>query len=269
MTDRAARVLLVVPTLGQRPELLEQTLGSIVGQQDEPADVVVVVPPDRAEARRSAERVGAAVVDDPGGLAAAINAGWRLVGPQHEYVNWLGDDDLLAPGSLRTAVQVLDSAPDAVVAYGHCDYIDDEGHRLFTSRAGRLAPWLMTWGPDLVPQPGALFRWAAVRAVGGLDESLSYAMDLDLLLRLRRRGRFVDCAQVLASFRWHPDSTTVANRSRSLAESAGVKRRHVRTWLRPALAATDPAVRWATYAAARRVNGLSRAASRPAAGAAG
>ena len=261
MTDRTARVLLVVPTLGQRPELLAQTLDSIVAQQDEPADVVVVVPPDRPAARRSAELVGAAVVDDPGGLAAAINAGWRLVGPQHEYVNWLGDDDLLAPGSLSTAVRALDENPDAVVAFGHCDYIDDEGRALFTSRAGRLAPWLMTWGPNLVPQPGALFRWSAVQAAGGLDESLSYAMDLDLLLRLRRQGRLVDCGRVLASFRWHPDSTTVANRSRSLAESAQVKHRHTSAWLRPLLTVTDPAVRWATYAAARRVTTLSRAES--------
>jgi GT2 family glycosyltransferase len=177
-------------------------------------------------------------------------------------VNWLGDDDLLAVGSLAAAARALDADPSATVAFGYCDYIDDEGRRLLTSRAGWIAPWLMTWGPDLVPQPGALFRWSAVAAVGGgLDESLSYAMDLDLLLRLRRRGRLVNCRCVLASFRWHPDSTTVANRGWSLAESSAVKRRNVRAWLRPCLMMLDPVVRVSTRAAARRVTALSRRAA--------
>lgn len=71
---------------------------------------------------------------------------------------------------------------------------------MWTSRSGRLAPALLSWGPSLIPQPGMLFRVADFRAVGGLDESLHYAMDLDLLLRLRRRGRLVDVACRSRSF---------------------------------------------------------------------
>jgi GT2 family glycosyltransferase len=255
------RVLLVVPSLGNRPALLKQTLYSIA-RQEEPADLVVVVPADREEARTLAHAVGAAVLDDPGGLSSAINLGWTQVKPHHRYVNWLGDDDLLAPGSLAATTGALDRDPAAVAAFGYCDYIDHQGRRLFTSGAGRLAPWLMTWGPDLVPQPGALFRWSQVQAVGGLDESLSYAMDLDLLLRLRRLGPMINCGRVLASFRWHPDSTTVANRGRSLAESAAVKRRYVSTWLRPCLTASDPLVRISTRMAAHRVSAISRGRAR-------
>jgi glycosyltransferase involved in cell wall biosynthesis len=256
------RVLLVVPTLGRRPELFALTVRSILDQTDEPADLVVVVPPGADEVRRLAADAGATLVDDPGGMTAAINAGFALAQPHHVYANWIGDDDLLAPRSLATTAAALDAAPDAVVAFGYCDYIDDVGRRLFTSKGGRLAPWLMTWGPDLVPQPGALFRLDAVREAGLLDPTLSYAMDLDLLIRLRRKGRFVNTRTVLSSFRWHATSATVANRTPSLDESEQVKRRYLSPVQRRVAPVWEGPVRLATRLAARRVNRLAQASSR-------
>jgi GT2 family glycosyltransferase len=261
MTDSGAdsprRVLLVVPTLGRRPELLRLTLNSIVGQTGERADVVVVVPPDALEARALARAAGAMLIDDPGGISAAVNVGWAQADAAHIYMNWIGDDDLLAVNALHTAVTALDADPGAVVAFGHCDYIDDEGRFLFSSKAGRLAPWLMRWGPDLVPQPGALFRRSAVVSVGGLDDELNYAMDLDLLLRLRLRGHFINTGETLASFRWHPTSTTVANRNPSLDEAEAVKRRYLSSRARTVAPLWEGAVRVATKLAARRVNRMA------------
>lgn len=249
-------ILIVVPTLGQRLEMLEQTLASI-RSQDQPADIVVVTPPTAITARKLARAASAHLVDDPGSISAAVNRGWSHAGPQHRYVNWIGDDDLLTEGSLKTASDALDTNPAAVVAFGHCDYIDDEGRRLWTSSAGRLAPWLMTWGPNLLPQPGALFRLAAIRDVGYLDETLQFAMDLDLLLRLRRRGTFVNTRRTLASFRWHPESTTVANRSASLAESEAVKRRYLTPAKRRGAVLWEKPVRVATRIAAGRVTRIA------------
>jgi cellulose synthase/poly-beta-1,6-N-acetylglucosamine synthase-like glycosyltransferase len=257
-----ARVLIVIPTLGDRVALLEQTLESVTGQRvdgERAADVVLVTPRAAHAARELAERFGASVVDDPGGLSAAINSGLDAAEPQHLYGNWIGDDDLLAPDSLATTVAALDADPGAVAAFGYCDYVDADGRRLVSSRAGRLAPWLMTWGPDLVPQPGSLFRLDAVRAVGGIDPTLSYAMDLDLLLRLRRRGRLVNTRRTLASFRWHATSTTVANRRPSLEEAEMVKRRYLSAgagrisplWEQPVRLATGLAARFVSSLAAR------------------
>ena len=252
-------MLIVIPTLGQRPELFTLTLQSILSQTSEPADVVVVLPTGATEVRELATAAGARLVDDPGGMSAAINAGLALAGPQHVYGNWIGDDDLLTPGSLVTSAAALDDNPRATTAFGYCEYIDGEGRRLFTSRAGRLAPWLMTWGPDLVPQPGALFRLSAVAGVGMIDASLSYAMDLDLLLRLRRVGGFVNTRTVLSSFRWHASSTTVANRTPSLDEAEMVKRRYLSPWQRALAPLWERPVRRATQLAARRVGRITPA----------
>jgi GT2 family glycosyltransferase len=66
-----------------------------------------------------------------------------------------------------------------------------------------------------------------VRQVGLLDESLRYAMDLDLFLRLQDAGPVRYLPEALATFRWHPASTTVASSAASEAEARAVR---ARTW---------------------------------------
>lgn len=255
---QGARILLVIPTLGKRIDYLEQTLAS-VRSQGVPVDVVAVLPPVATAARELLSRQGADLLDDPGTLSGAVNAGLATATPQHLYGNWIGDDDLLAPGSLAATSSALDGDPDAVLAYGQCAYIDESGRELWVNRAGRKAVWLLTWGPDLIPQPGMLFRLSTFHDVGALDETLNFAMDLDLLLRLRRCGRFIDVGKPVSSFRWHSSSITVSDRAASLAESERVKHRYLPTALRFAAPIWDAPVRLATHIAARRVGARAHA----------
>lgn len=253
-----ARILMVVPTLGQRTDLLRKTLSSIKDQHPTPYDIVMIFPLKNKETAALADEFGAMVVDDPGTLSGAVNAGIACAKPQHEYIGWIGDDDLIAPESLRVAIDALDKEPGAVVAFGYCDYIDDTGRRILTSRAGRLAPWLMTWGPNLVPCPGAVFRLSALHKAGEFDVTNKYSMDLDMFLRLRKIGKFINTKRVQASFRWHPTSTTVANREKVVRETEQVKRKYLPKSLRLFAPLWELPVRYATIFAARRVNTMAR-----------
>ena len=250
-------MLVVLPTLGTRLDTLATALHSVREQADVDVRVVVVVPRDRADARALVTQAGAEVVDDPGrGLSAAVNAGVaaRL---DEELFAWLGDDDLLEPRGLRTLVTLLDQAPHAVVAYGGCRYIDPCGRLIGVSRVGRVASAILGFGPDLVPQPASLTRLSALTSAGDYDESLHFAMDLDMFLRLRRRGPFVCTREEVASFRWHADSLTVSNRALSLAESEKVKHRYLSPAARGIAPLWDLPVRAATHLAARRVSALA------------
>lgn len=217
-----SRVLIAVPSLGLRADYLDDCLRSI-REQSVDADIALVSP-DTPALRAVAERFGATLIPDPGSLPSAVNAALDLASQEYEYVNWLGDDDLLTPGSLEATLRALDADPAAVVAYGACRYIDSHGGELWVSRAGRWANHLLSWGPDLIPQPGMLIRSTAWRAVGGVDASYRLAFDLDLLLRLRKVGTLVDVDTVVSCFRWHPDSLTASNRDINIAESERAKR---------------------------------------------
>jgi len=248
---------MVVPTLGQRNDLLKLTLESLARQTEQPFDIVMIFPLKNKETAALAKEYNARMIDDPGGLSAAVNAGIAQAQPYHEYIGWIGDDDLVAPRSIKTTVDALDKNPDAVVAFGYCDYINDKGDYVFTSRAGRFAPWIMTWGPNLVPMPGLMLRKDALTKAGTFDEDNKYSMDLDMLLRLRKIGKFVNTGKTLASFRWHPSSTTVANRKLVLAETEKVKRKYLPSYLKPIAPVWELPVRIATKVAAKRVNNMA------------
>lgn len=250
---------MVVPTLGQRANLLRKTLDSIKSQSPVELDIVMIFPLKNKETAKLAKEYGAICVQDPGSLSGALNAGIAVAAkPHHEYIGWIGDDDLLAPQSLNIAMTELDGNPDAVLAFGYCDYIDDNGRKLFTSKAGSLAPWIMTWGPNLVPLPGIVFRQSSLSQAGIFDETNKYSMDLDMLLRLRKLGKFINTKNILASFRWHSSSTTVANRSAVLKETETVKRKYLPKPLQLIAPIWEIPVRFATKIAAERVSSLAK-----------
>lgn len=253
---KKSRTLMIVPTLGVRLDLLKLTLESFdkKHQGDYAPDVIVVVPLKNKEAVALAKEYGAEVADDPRTLSGAINVGIQHAKPHHEFITWMGDDDLLRPGSLEASVTLLDKHPEAVLAYGYCDYIEDDGKLVFTNRAGRLAPWIMRWGPNLVPLPGMLYRRAPLEKAGEFDVNLKYAMDLDMLLRLQKLGKFVNTKKTLAAFRWHSSSTTVANRVASMKEAEEIKRRYMHKSLHMFAPLWERPVRAATMIASKRVS---------------
>jgi glycosyltransferase involved in cell wall biosynthesis len=250
-----ADVLVILPTLGDRINTLKQTLESVEEQR---ADVVltlaVVLPAAATEARALAASYDAVIVDDPKeGISAAINCGLAARTTEQFYA-WIGDDDLFRPGGLATLKSLLDENRDAVLSYGGCEYIDPTGKVLALSNAGRLATFLLPWGPDLIPHPGTMVRLDALEQIGGFDVSLRFAMDLDAFLKLRSHGRFVYTRKPVSAFRWHPDSLTVANRLDSSLESESVKRRHLPRFLRPVSPVWTYPIRWASALAASRIN---------------
>jgi GT2 family glycosyltransferase len=218
----------------------------------------MVVPTGAVQARALGSQYGAVLIDDPGsGMADAVNAGIGARTTEEFYV-WVGDDDELVPQGVAALMEALGNRPSAAVAYGHCDYIDGIGSVIGRSKAGPLATALLPWGPNLIPHPGTIVRLDALEAVGGFDSRLSYALDLDVFLKLRRVGDFITAPTVSARFRWHAHSATVADRSSSTREAIIVKNRHLPSLLRPLSWIWNYPVAWASQIAAWAVTVRAR-----------
>lgn len=254
VAQSAAEILVVVPSLGRRLDSLGQALDSSISQEEVAIRVVAVIPDSSTEAITLARSRGVEVISDPGrGMSAAINAGIAARGKEQKYI-WLGDDDSFRPGGLRELSALLDDHPEAVVAYGACDYVDDGGRVLWTSQAGDMAKAVIGIGPNLIPHPAAMMRLDVVEQVGGYDEQLGMVMDLDLLLRLKKIGPFVSTRAVVSAFGWHPGSLTVQDRKGSATEARMVKRRHLGPVARMVEPLWEYPVNWASRLAARRLN---------------
>lgn len=246
--------LIILPTLGQREEYLKETLESIRRQTNQDFDIAIIYPLKNRFVTALADELGAIKVPDPGGLSSALNAGVAAAKPHHQFISWIGDDDLLTPHSLDCAVEALTDNPSSPVAYGYCDYIDQDGTFLFKSKAGSLAPWIMTWGPNLLPLPGALFRKDAILKVGGFDETNKHSMDLDIFLRLKKLGKFVNTKRTLAAFRWHSNSMSVASRDVATREAEAVKRKYTHPLLQPLTPLWFIPTRYASKLAAKKLS---------------
>ena len=217
---------IVVPTLGSRPEYLLKALKSI---RDAGKCFIVIVAPVQADVGKVIDRsFFDELVEDPmQGLVAAINTGVRALPQQIEYFNWLGDDDTLVPNSLRMSSCPLEYHPEIVCVFGMCQYMNQDGRPIYKNKSGRFAVPLLKFGPQLIPQPGALFRRTSFNKVGGLDPTYECAFDLDLLLKLKKIGKIHYIPYQLSSFRWHSDSLSAKYRSVSVREAREIRQKNL------------------------------------------
>lgn len=137
------------------------------------------------------------------GFVHAINLGMRSA--SGEVLAYLNSDDLLLPGSLQAVGRFFAENSDVDVVYGHRVVIDEDDREI-----GRwvLPPHddeILSWA-DWVPQETLFWRRRIWEAVGGsLDERFRFAVDWDLLLRLRAAGaRFARLPRFVGAFRVHP-----------------------------------------------------------------
>ncbi|OGO37444.1 MAG: hypothetical protein A2W35_16300 [Chloroflexi bacterium RBG_16_57_11] len=145
------------------------------------------------------------------GQAHAINKG--LTHARGEILGWLNSDDLLAPGSVRRAVETFQSQPGIDVVYGRLERIDELGRSIPTPilPKDRLEfGSAHVIGECIVNQPGAFWRRGIMDLVGLLDESLIYGLDFQYWIRMALAGaRFKRVDSVVAYFRLSGGSKTV------------------------------------------------------------
>ena len=212
----------VVPTIGERPQYLDITLKSI----REAGDSYIVLVGRKgfdATSYQTAGLVDLYVDELEKSVPKKINQGFRALPEDIKYITWIGDDDLLAPGSLGVAVSALGQPEKPVLVFGHCQYIDSEGNDVLVKRSGGWAVPLLRVGPQLIPQPSAVFRRDTFENLGGLSGKFEFAFDFELFLKLTKVGKAVFVDQILSSHRWHATSLTYSRRWDSVKEASAVR----------------------------------------------
>jgi len=80
---------------------------------------------------------------------------------------------------------------------------------------------------DIIPHPATYVRRQLYETAGVLDESLKYAMDYDMWLRLGRLAEPLQVQEFLSVYRAHSGSTTHANLLASLGDEYAVRKRYL------------------------------------------
>lgn len=220
---KTSDVSIIVPTLGNRDRYLSMALASIRAAGE--VHLVVVAPESFRTSPILQEFPPDQFVPDPNkGLVEALNTAILELPQEIKYLNWLGDDDLLAPGSISKSRSILDEQNDASFTYGICRYVNEDGSLIGINRSGKWATRLIHFGPDLIPQPGSLIRKTKLEEIGYLNKKYTHAFDMDMFIKLLRAGNGHYIGEWMASFRWHSESLSVQTRKRSVYEASKIRR---------------------------------------------
>jgi hypothetical protein len=139
----------------------------------------------------------------------------------------LNSDDYFAPGALSVVAEMYRSSPTAGAIVGAGDMIDVDGNVLFgATRAAITLESLYNWFDHFFLQPSCFFRKDVWEECGPLDEQLSYAMDLDLWIKIARRFEFVTTNAMLSYNLRHINAKTTKYEYLSSVEAAFVILRH-------------------------------------------
>ncbi|WP_254279262.1 glycosyltransferase family 2 protein [Haloarcula marina] len=185
----------VVVTTYERPERCKRALRSVLAQTHDPAEIIVVEDASDTdlEAWVAREIPSATYVrhETNEGLAAARNTGLRLA--SGAFVAYLDDDDEWKPTRLEQQlerVRTLEPRESLGVVYCGVERRTPDGETrsiALPENSGDLASSIRAVGASTLPST-CLFRTAALRDVGGFDESLPSSIDHDIWMQLAVAG---------------------------------------------------------------------------------
>ena len=223
------RITLVTPSYNQS-DFIEKTIRSVLLQGYPNLEYFLMdgnsSDSSRAVIRKYEKWITAWVSESDRGQSHAINKG--LAKATGRVLNWLNSDDLLMPGALSLVGQLVEKYPRAAAWIGRCHRVDPNGWLLTTAvPRGLVRNKLADWGHrGWFYQPSCFFSATAWQEVGPLDESLHFAMDVDLYLRLARVGEFVSTRHVLSAAVIHPLAKSQSQRPSMFEEIHLIQRRH-------------------------------------------
>ncbi|HWE02099.1 MAG TPA: glycosyltransferase family 2 protein [Tepidisphaeraceae bacterium] len=160
------------------------------------------------------------------GQSHAINMGFAKT--SGDILGWLNSDDMYAPGAFRAVMELFLARPDIDMVYGDADYITPAGNPL--AACTHIEPYnkhRLFHYSDFIVQPATFFRRSAFEAAGGIDESIHWAMDYDLWLRIAAKDfKIAYLPKPLAHFRWLKDNKTATGGFERLDEIQKILAKH-------------------------------------------
>ncbi len=142
------------------------------------------------------------------GYADALAKGFaRATG---DILCWINSGDLLLPGALDSARQVL-SDTGAEMVFGDDFYLDEAGHVIVFSRGYvKDIQNAMLYGAGTPLQDACFWRRELYERVGGMNPAVRYAADFDLFLRMALHGTCQYVPLTFGAFRRHAGQKSIS-----------------------------------------------------------
>jgi glycosyltransferase involved in cell wall biosynthesis len=140
------------------------------------------------------------------GQTDALAKGFRM--GKGEILAWLNSDDTYLAGTLETVAAFFRDNPGTALLYGDAHYCDMAGEIIGRYPTEDFDFHKLAWF-NFFCQPSTFVRHEVFDAVGGLDDTLQYAMDYDLFVKIGKRFPCRYIPQFFSKYRLHGTAKTV------------------------------------------------------------
>ncbi len=218
----------VIPSFNQG-EFLEETLLSLVNQQDIAQDELEIIVIDGGSTdgsieiiKRYADRIVYWVSEPDEGQTHALIKGFAVA--QGDILAWLCSDDLLEPTTVREVIDYFAAHRQTRFIYGDSGWIDRDGRFLRWKKEIPFNWFIWVYDYNYIAQPSAFWRRDLYQEVGGLRQEFDLAMDADLWARFARITRPRHVRRGWARMRSYPEQKNQRLRARSDTEDLRIRR---------------------------------------------
>ena len=218
----------VIPSFNQG-EFLEETLLSLLNQQDIAQDELEIIvidggsTDDSAEIiKRYADRIAYWVSEPDEGQTHALIKGFSAA--QGDILAWLCSDDLLEPTTVREVIDYFAARPEVAFVCGDSSWIDRDGRILRWKKEIPFNWFIWVYDYNYISQPSAFWRRDLYEEVGGLRQEFDLAMDADLWARFARISRPRHVGRVWSRMRSYPEQKNQRLRAQSDTEDLRIRR---------------------------------------------
>lgn len=209
----------VVTISFNQASFLKECIESVLAQDYKYFEYIIVDPGSQDGSREIIEdyqtKFSGIVYEPDAGPADGLNKGFaRATGEIFYYLN---ADDIVLPGSFRTAAEKFWERPDCDILLGRGYQLDQQGRfvrTLFPSR--HWTPEGYAKGLSVAIQQSTFFRAKAYRAAGGFNAQNRTCWDGELIVDMVLAGATPHVLKnVLGAFRIYPESITGSQRLRA------------------------------------------------------
>jgi cellulose synthase/poly-beta-1,6-N-acetylglucosamine synthase-like glycosyltransferase len=229
------RVSIITPSFNQGP-FIEETIRSVLSQGYPNLEYIVMDGGSTDETISILKKYEDSLIwvsQKDEGQSHALNKGFRMA--SGAILGFLNSDDIYEPGALNTVGKYFFRHPHHAWITGRCKIIDRSGKEIRRLITLYKNAWLILPSPALLQvinflsQPSTFWRREVYQEVGGLDVTLSYAMEYDFWLRASRKFAFHSLPINLARFRVHAQSKSGSSAHAQFDAELTIARRYVRS----------------------------------------
>ncbi len=206
------KISVIVPSFNQG-QYIGETLASLVSQDYEKLEIIVIDGGSTDQTvsviKHYEDKIAYWVSEKDKGQSEAINKGFARA--SGDIMTWLNSDDVYEPGTLHKVASAFEADPALVIWHGKSLLFGNNKPSQIIGLQTDIA--LHEYFPYMrFPQPSSFIRAEALTHVLPVNDSLHYAMDFELVVKLLLNGGKIRRSdEVLSRYRLHESSKSNQN----------------------------------------------------------